>query len=185
MNARTHFAVGLIMAVLALGGTAHPQEEPPVRISFDCASARTDIVTGRVLPDYTQAVRGSIRFYNGRLDTPEEGFWYYFATRYFQPIDHTLFIRKLNGTGTWIIGGTGWDGSPQEGGPVPSAHPTVNSAIVHNAVSFIPIDSRTGKPDGRVYVLLDNLELIQWKPYNHWLVTDSQAELESKRGRMY
>jgi len=186
MNARYHqLAAGLITAVLGLGRTARPQDEPPVRISFDRDSARIDIVTGRVLPDYTQAVRGSIRFYNGRLDKPENGFWYYFAVRYFQPIDRTLFIRKLNDSGTWVIGGTVWDDSPREKGTVPTHHPTVNSAIIHNAVSFIPIDPQTGKPGGRAHVLLNDLELIQWKPYNHWLVTDSQEELDEKHGRVY
>jgi len=171
---------------LALTGNARAADNAPVRISFDRRSARMDIVTGRILPNYTQAERGSIRFYNGRLDTPEEGFWYYFDGRRFQNIERTLFMRKLTYTGTWVIAGTRrWGDAGQNDSTVPTAHPNTNCEIFHHAVSFVPINPRTGKPDDRVYVLVEDLELIQWKPYKHWLVTDSQEEIEEKHGRVY
>ncbi len=179
-------ASAALALTIALAGNARAADDTPVRISFDRASARTDIVTGRTLPDYTQAVRGSIRFYNGRLDTPEEGFWYYFDGRRFQPIERTLFIRKLKYIGTWVIAGTSrWGEAAQEGGPVPTAHSNTNCEIFHHAISFVPLNPRTGKPDDRVYVLVEDLELIQWQPYNHWLVTVSQEELEARHGRVY
>jgi hypothetical protein len=146
-----------------------------------------DIVTGRRLPNYTQAQRGSIQFFYGRLDTPENGFWYFFDGRRFQTIARTLFIRKLKSTGTWVIAGTGRWGEPDQtkSAAVPTAHPNTNCEIEHHAVSFIPLNPATHKPESRVYVLLDDLELIQWLPYNHWLVNESQEEIESKRGIVY
>ena len=173
--------------VLAFGGSACAQDESPVRISFDRESTRTDIVTGRKLPDYTMAQRGSIQFFNGRLDSPVNGFWYFFDGRRFQQVSRTVFIRKLKFIGTWVIAGTrrwGDEGDTAEG-PVPTTHPKTNCEIGHHTVSFIPLNPVTNVPEARVHVLLEDLELIQWKPYDHWLVTDSQEVLESKQGTVY
>ena len=173
--------------VLAGGGICPAQDNSPVRISFDHASKRADIVTGRILPNYTQAQRGSFQFFQGRLDTPENGFWYFFDGRRFQSVDRTLFIRKLKSTGTWVIAGTArWgEGDQTKDATVPTAHPNTNCEILHHAVSFIPLNPSTGKPEQRVYVLLEDLELIQWHPYNNWLVNDTQETIEAKRGIVY
>lgn len=173
--------------ILAFWGSAFSQDTSPVRISFDRASKRMDIVTGQRLPNYTQAQRGSIQFFYGRLDTPENGFWYFFDGRRFQSISRTFFIRKLKHTGTWVIAGSSrWGETDQtKNATVPTAHPNTNCAIMHNAVSFIPLNPSTNKPDPRAYVLLDDLELIQWFPYNNWLVNESQEEIEAKEGIVY
>ena len=89
--------------VLSFGASVSAQDESPVRISFDRESTQTDIVTGRKLPDYTMAQRGSIQFFNGRLDSPVNGFWYFFDGRRFQQVSRTVFIRKLKFIGTWVI----------------------------------------------------------------------------------
>jgi len=175
------------LLVLSFGGSACAQDESPVRISFDRESKRMDIVTGKTLPDYTMAQRGSFQFFNGRLDKPENGFWYFFDGRRFQRIERTAFIRKLKYIGTWVIAGTSrWgDEDDQSAGAVPTAHPKTNCEINHHAVSFIPLNTVTNQPEPRVHVLLEDLELIQWKPYNHWLATDSQEALEAKKGTIY
>jgi hypothetical protein len=177
----------LILLLPALGESVFSQDVTPVRISFDRHSKRMDIVTGKQVPNYTQAQRGSIQFFQGRLDTPEKGFWYYFDGRRFQPIERTLFIRKLKSTGTWIIAGTSrWGEADQtKNAQAPTAHPNTNCEIEHHAISFIPLNPTTGKPDPRIYVLVEDLELIQWHPYNHWLVNESQEQIEKKAGVVY
>jgi hypothetical protein len=177
----------LPVLILALWGNSSPQDTSPVRISFDKDSKRMDIVTGKQLPNYTQAQRGSIQFFYGRLDTPENGFWYFFDGRRFQTIERTLFIRKLKYTGTWVIAGTSRWGEPDQtkNVTVPTAHPNTNCEIEHHAVSFIPLNPATHTPEPRAYVLLEDMELIQWRPYNNWLVNESQEEIESKRGIVY
>jgi hypothetical protein len=181
------FAAAVAVLVLAGASICPAQDTSPVRISFDRVSKRTDLVTGRTLPNYVQAQRGSFQFFYGRLDTPENGFWYFFDGRRFQSVDRTLFIRKLKTTGTWVIAGTGRWGEPDQtkDAVVPAAHPNTNCEILHHAVSFIPLNSATGKPEPRVHVLLEDLELIQWHPYHHWLAEESQETIEAKRGVVY
>jgi hypothetical protein len=175
------------LLLLLFGWSAYPQEASPVRLSFDRHSKRMDIVTGKQAPNYTLAQRGSIQFYYGRLDTPENGFWYFFDGRRFQPIERTLFIRKVKATGTWVIAGTSrWGEADQtKNATVPTAHPNTNCEIEHHAVSFIPLNPATKKPEPRVHVLLEDLELIQWHPYNHWLINDTQEQIEAKAGVVY
>ena len=172
--------VGIIAAFvnMAVCIGVFAQDDTPVRISFDSNSERIDIKTGEKLPNYTQAQRGSIQFYRGRLDTPENGFCYFFDGRRFQDIEHLSFIRKLPGIGCWVIA------TQESNNPNPSVHPKQNCEIEHHAVSFIPLDSN-GKPQPKVYVLLEDLELIQCAPYDHWLANDTQEQLESKKGVIY
>ncbi len=180
-------AAALAVLAMAGGGICPAQDASPVRISFDRASKRLDLMTGRAVANYTKAQRGSFQFFQGRLDSPENGFWYFFDGRRFQTIDRTLFIRKLKSTGTWVIAGTSRWGEPDQTKPaaVPTAHPNTNCEILHHAVSFIPLNLSTGQPEPRVYVTLEDLELIQWQPYNHWLINDSQETIEAKRGVVY
>ncbi|MHB9029479.1 MAG: hypothetical protein ACYC9O_11985 [Candidatus Latescibacterota bacterium] len=184
-NAKSLIIIPLLLLVFA--GSVFSQNTPPVKISFDKDSPRIDIVTGQKLPNYTQAQRGSIQFFYGRLDTPENGFWYFFDGRRFQPADRTLFIRKLKASRTWIIAGASrWGEADQtKGATVPTAHPNTNCEIEHHAVSFIPLSPSAGAPEARVFVRLEDLELIQWHPYNHWLATESQEKIETKKGVVY
>lgn len=186
-NARRTTSVPASLMAMGAPDSALAQNDRPVRVSFDRRSQRLDIVTGRQVPDYTRAKRGSFRFFQGRLDTPETGFWYFFDGRRFQEAERTLFIRKLPGTGTWLIAGTSRWGEPDQTGSakIPTAHPNTNCEIGHHAVSFIPLDQSSGREGPRVHVLLEDLELIQWHPYDNWLVTEPQEALEAKKGTVY
>ena len=155
------------------------QGEPPVRVVFDKDSPRIDIVSGHRLPDYTQAQRSSFQFFNGRLDKPDNGFWYYFDGRRFQGIDDLAFIRNVKSNGCWIMGSRGRNGQ------IPTTFPSQNCEIEHHAVSFIPLNPSTGAPDPRVYILLDDIHLIQWAPYDHWAATVSQGDFEAMAGIIY
>ena len=177
--------IGGIAAVLIvlIGSVSHAQDFTHVRIRFDELSKRIDIVSGKKLPDYSQAERGSLRFYRGRLDSPEEGFAYFFDGRSFQGIKGLALLRKMPGPGAWaIVGSRGWRGA--ENATV-STNPLTVCEIEHHAVSFIPINPKTEKPESRVYVLLDDLYLIQWKVVDHWVATMGQAEFDAAQGRMY
>jgi len=172
--------IAVIATVLILFICFHSlaKSEPPVRIQFDENSKRIDIVTGKKLQKYTLAQRGSFQFYLGRLDTPLKGIWYFFDGRRYRSTEDLAFIRKMASIGCWIIAGD----SHSEG--TPKSHPKQNCEIIHHAVSFIPLNDK-GQPEQRVYVLLEDLDKIQWKDYDHWLATDTQDQLESKKGVIY
>ena len=174
--------LGIISAaavmIIAASFNSYGQDNTPVRIVFDTNAKRIDIVTGKQLPEYTQAQRGSFQFFNGRLDKPDNFFWYYFDGRRNQDIDKLAFIRNMKSIGTWVIALKGDD-------KIPTAAPNVNCEIEHHAISFIPLNLTTGKPDPRVYVMIEDIHLIQWAPYNHWLAKVSQKEFESMAGRIY
>ena len=174
------FKVAGIMSVLimAICIFSHAENETPVRIAFDKNSERIDIVTGIKLPDYTQAQRGSIQFFQGRLDTPERGFWYFFDGQRFRNIEGLAFIRKIPSIGCWAIARNPSDGTKSK------VHPKEQCEIIHHAVSFIPLNE-SGQPVQRVYVLLDDLDKIQWEEYDHWLATDTQEELNAKQGVIF
>ena len=162
---------------------SYVQEQDPVRIVFDKNSKRIDIVTGKQLPDYKLAQRGSIQFFQGRLDTPEKGFWYFFDGRSFQNVTSLALIRKMTALGAWaIIGGGGWRGTDNT---TVQTNPISICEIGHHAVSFIPLNQTTKRPDPRVYVVLNDLYMIQWKDVHHWVATKSQEEFESEEGIKY
>jgi len=173
-------AAVLVAAVCAV---SFSQDESPVRITFDRHSKRIDIVTGKQLPDYTLAERGSILFYFGRLDKPEEGFGYFFDGRGYQNIKGLAVIRKMPKLGTWaILGSRGWRGSEQT---TVRTNPLTICEIEQHAVSFIPLNTGTKKPGPRVYVLLDDLYKIQWREVDHWVATMGQDEFDAAQGTMY
>ncbi len=156
---------------------------PPVTIEFDNRVEPEDIVTHATLPHSMQAVRGSVRFHFGRLDTPERGFGYFFDGRGYQPVDELALIRKMKGPGAWaIVGGRGWRGREQ---PSDRTNPLNICEIEHHAVSFVPLDPSTGEKGERVYVLLEDLYRIQWRRVDHWVATMSQQEFEAAEGSMY
>ena len=161
------------------------QDQSPVRIVFDKNSQRIDLMTGKQLPNYTQAQRGSIQFYLGRLDAPVDGFWYFFDGRRFKDVNNLIYMRKMPSLGCWLITPGLYTGPTQSAsGSIPSDHNRENVEIQQNAVSFIPLDSN-GRPQPKIYVLLDDLELIQWAPYNHWMVNDTQEQIRAKAGVVY
>lgn len=176
-------AVIAVVLVTAVCINVPAQDQSPVRIVFDKNSQRIDIITSKQILNYIQAQRGSIQFYFGRLDTPEKGFWYMFDGRGFQEIENLALIRKMPSIGAWaIIGGGGWRRSKDS---TIRTSPMNICEIGHQAVSFIPLNPATKKPEHRVYLLLDDMYMIQWKEVDHWVATKSQKEFESEKGTVY
>ena len=170
---RLRIAVTAVVLVTAVCITILAQDQSPVRIVFDKNSQRIDLMTGKQIPDYTQAQRGSIQFYFGRLDTPETP-------------RSMAFMRKAPSLGHWLVGYSGRGGKNQSQSPadVPSEYPRSIYEIPYHAVSFIPLD-KSGHPQSKIYVLIEDLELIQWSPYNHWTATDTQEQFEAKAGIVF
>jgi len=176
--------VAVLTVIVCMNAFAQ-EDTSPVRIVFDKNAERIDIMTSQQIPNYTQAQRGSIQFFHGRLDTPENGFWYFFDGRRFQDVDNLIFMRKMPSIGCWIIASKGrYRGGEETSNEVPTVHPKQNCEVFHDAVSFIPLD-RNGNPQARVYVLLEDLYMIQLGQYNHWLATETQEEVEAKEGVIY
>ncbi|MFC1509271.1 hypothetical protein ACFL60_06255 [Candidatus Omnitrophota bacterium] len=182
---KTSTIIMVTAAVLLMALCLHSfaKSESPVRIQFDEQSKRIDCVSGKKLPNYTLAQRGSFQFFFGRFDTPEKGFWYMFDGRGYQDIENLALIRKMPSIGAWaIIGGGGWRRSKDS---TIRTSPMNICEIMHHAVSFIPLNPVTKKPEPRIYLLLDDMYLIQWKEVDHWVATKSQKEFESEQGIVY
>ena len=130
---------------------AFAQNESPVRIEFDKSSKRVDMVTDRELPDYKYARRGSFQFFRGRLDKPEDVIYYFHDGKNSVPFKNLRSMQKFNSTfAQWRLRfESGRGESPQY---IPRIHTL--------AVSFIPLNTETRKPEKRVYILLDDLNLI-------------------------
>jgi hypothetical protein len=160
-------------------GSIFAQVLPSVRILFDTGAKRIDIITGKQLPNYTLAQQGSFQFFNGRLDKPDSIFWYYFDGRRNQDVNQLAFIRNMKSLGCWIIA------EKERSGKIPNVSPRVNCEIEHHVISFIPLNPTTKQAEPRVYIPIEDLHLIQWAEYDHWLATDSQADIESKLGSIY
>ncbi len=172
--------IAVILIVIVCMNAFAQEDTSPVRIAFDKNAERIDIMTGQQIPNYTQAQRGSIQFYLGRLDTPGNGFYYFFDGRRFQNVENLIFMRKMPSIGCWIIASRGRGrGGEETSNEVPTRHPSQNCEVFHHAVSFIPLD-RNGQPQAKVYVLLEDLYMIQRGEYNHWLANANQDQVESK-----
>ena len=153
---------------------SYVQDQTPVRIKFDSNSERIDIATGKQLPDYTQAQRGSFRFYEGRLDSPTDHINYMFSTMISSNIKDIVIMRKLHAQDVWGLSGSG---------NILGLKDIIVADIVKEySVSFIPLNPTSKKPEPRVYVLFEDLYLIQWADVDHWAATKSQAEYESEEG---
>ena len=122
----------------------------PVKITFDEDSKRVDLVTGRELPNYTRAIRGSLRFHLDRLDSPAEFFNYEHDGTNKGSVTGFYYMEKVQPQfSVWrIVGLSGFKNSPR---------------IHDKAVSFIPLSPTTNEPERKVYVLLDDLQKIEWK----------------------
>ena len=142
-----------ILAVLMMGVicTALATEaEPPVKISFDDKSDRTDLITKEVLPDYTSAERGSVQFHHYKLDNPDRFVSFTHDGVRNAGIDELSSIEKVQERfAVWRLRyRSGRKNTPR---------------IQHLAVSFIPLDTETGEPGERVYLLLKDLDFIGWE----------------------
>ena len=167
-------AAFLIVAVCMI---SLAQNDSPVRIKFDSNSEKIDIATGKQLPDYTQARRGSLQFYEGRLDSPTDHINYMFSNMISSNIKDIVLMRKLHAQNVWGLSGSG---------NILGLKDIIVADIVKEySVSFIPLNPTTNKPEQRVYVLLEDLYLIQWADVDHWAATKSQTEYESEEGIVY
>jgi len=149
----------------------------PVRIVFDNNSERIDIATEKQLPNYTQAQRGSFQFYDKRLDSPTDHINYMFSTMRKANIKDIVLMRKMHQQNVWALSGSG---------RILGLKIIIVADIVKEySVSFIPLNPTTRKPESRVYVLLQDMYLIQWADVDHWAATKSQAEYESEKGILH
>ena len=121
----------------------------PVKIAFDERSKRIDLVTDKELPNYTLAKRGSVQFFLDRLDSPDDYFNFYHDGIRQAKIESLNLIEKVQEKfDIWRIRyKNGGKNSPR---------------IHHKAVSFIPLNPDTKLPERRVYVMLEELNLIEW-----------------------
>ena len=138
--------------LVAMSGIAQAADSTPVKIAFDEHSARRDLLSGIKLPNYTQVERGSILFYLDRLDKPDNFFHSYQDGLNVTRIDQLQSMEKspLQDAMHYDI----WKIKFKGGGKN-------QPRIYHKAVSFIPLSS-SGQPEKRVYVLLNDLKLIDW-----------------------
>ena len=143
----------IVLAVCLLTMSAAVGDDDPVRISFDSSSKRVDLVTGRELPDYTLAKRGSVQLFRGRLDEPETAVTFFHDGVRTANISGLALMEKVQKQ--FSI----WRLRYKSG--------SKNTPRIHNqAVSFIPLDKETNEPGRRVYVLLNDLTLIDWRSGN-------------------
>ena len=125
------------------------QDESPVRIAFDKDSKRIDLITGRELPDYKFAGRGSFQFFLGRLDKPDR------FVNFFHDGIRKAEIKSLKSMEKVQPQFAVWRLNYRSG--------SKNTPRIHHlAVSFIPLSPSTGAPERRVYLLLNDLKLIDW-----------------------
>jgi hypothetical protein len=158
--------------------SAHESVPSTVSIAFDTHSDRIDMVTGKKLPDYTQAQREGFQFYEGRLDSPTDHLSYMFSIVATIQINDILRMRKIHAQDIWAITNSNEKNTL-----------LVSNLIKVYAVSFIPINPETHKPDPRVFVLLEDLYCIQWAPIGPLdkisISTESQSRFESVEGTQY
>ena len=177
----------VVIVIMSVCMNVLAQDQSPVRILFDTDSQRIDLMTGKQIPNYTQAQRGSIQFYLGRLDTPVDGIWFFFDGRRFINVEYIAYMRKMPSLGGWVLHSVGGDirrPDSASSATVESTHERNCVEVWQNAVSFIPLDSN-GRPQPKVYVQLNDLELIQRVPYNHWIVNDTQEQIRAKIGIIF
>jgi hypothetical protein len=160
---------------ISLGQNAH---DVPVTIAFDRHSERIDILSGKKLPDYTAAQREDFQFFEGRLDSPTDHISYMFSTVTTIKTADLARMRKIHAQDIWGL----------------TSSSDKNTVLVANlvkayAVSFIPINPVTQKPEPRVCVLLEDMYLIQWAPIGPLekisVSTKNQSEYESAEGTVY
>ena len=147
MHAVRLFTAAVILAVV-LAASAVVADDTPVTIQFDPKSSRTDIVTETRVPAYTKAERGSILFFKYRLDKPDRFLNYFHDGVRTARIEQLARIEKVQPQfDVWRLRyKAGNKNTPR---------------IHHQAVSFIPLTD-DGSRGRRVYLMLDDLTLIDW-----------------------
>ncbi len=146
MHPRRIMTLAAVLVVLS-AGAATAADEPPVVIGYDPAAARIDLVTGKSAPACTLAVRGSIQFYKYRLDEPDEFFnFYHDGVQKATPSQLARMEKVQPQFSIWRLRyKAGNKNTPR---------------ILHQAVSFVPLEN--GVPGKRVFLMLDDLNLIDW-----------------------
>jgi hypothetical protein len=145
----------LLSAAFALFATAclAVGADPPVKITFDPASPRTDLVKGAKLPASALAAPGSVRFHLLRLTEGDEFVYYMFDTLRRVRISDLASMEKDQGE--FAIWNLVWKSG--EG-----LHPPMGPRIHHLVASFVPLDQAGGKEGERVYYRLLDLKRIEW-----------------------
>ncbi len=148
------FALTILAFTCAIGSVrAQEGPENPVGLEFEPDAARIDMVTGTTVPAVSFAVRGSIEFYSGRLDSPEDFVRYYHDGPRTVPAANLRSMEKFKRSHSqWRLRMTTRRDSPQY-------IPRVYSL----AVSFVPADEQGQPAGGRVHLPLDDLRLIEWE----------------------
>ena len=150
MKKNSHIITSIFTMFLVLTCmNAYAQENTPVNITFDKNSKRMDLITKKELPDYKQAKRGSIQFFLYRLDEPNDFINFFHDGVRQAKINSLRRIEKVQSQfAVWRLRyKSGSKNTPR---------------IHHQSISFIPISPTTGEADRRVYLMLDDLELIDW-----------------------
>jgi hypothetical protein len=144
-----------VLAALALAPSASSaaEEEQPVKIAFDPASARIDLSRGTKLHADALAAPGSVRFHLLRLSEGDEFLYFMFDSLHKVSIAELAAMEKDQGE--FAIWNLFW----KSGGGL---HPRVGPRIHHLAVSFVPLDRAGGTPGERVYYKLLDLKRIEW-----------------------
>jgi len=126
-----------------------PENPSPVRIAFDREARRIDLPTGRQIPAYTSVVRESIRFHLNRLDRADEFIQFFHDGIRQAKSTELASIEKVQPQfSIWRLRyKSGSKNTPR---------------VHHLAVSFVPLSPDTGQPADRVYLMLDELTLIDW-----------------------
>ena len=142
--------VTFLFAALCLHSFA--QDDSTVLITFDKNSKRIDFITEKELPEYKFAQRGSVQFFVRRLDEPDD-----FVTFFKEGVNRSYIknlwkITKLQPQfGIWRLSGKGnYENTP------------TSQNVRSTAVSFIPLSTDTKKPERRVYLLLNDLQEIDF-----------------------
>lgn len=144
-------AASLIVTVI-INCTA--QETNPVVIEFDRNSDRTNIMTGNKLPDYKFAQQGSFQFFLNRLDEPDRFIYYFHDGR--RQVDVADLASMKKDQARYAIWNLVWKSGR-------GLHPAYGPRIHHLAVSFVPLDIASMQPEKRVYLLLNELQKIEWQ----------------------
>jgi hypothetical protein len=154
MPGRTLKITALFLLAGMLSISAVAQAPPDVKITFDRNAQRRDMKTGKTVPEHTLARPGSIRFHLGRLDRQDDFLYYLFDNLRTARIDDLAHMEKDQPEhAIWNLVWKNGQG----------LHPQIGVRIQHLAVSYEPILSG-GKPAGRIYLPLADLNRIEWEP---------------------
>jgi hypothetical protein len=123
----------------------------PVTVTLDPAKKPVDLLTRKPIRPFTQADRGSIQFFLERLSEPLAYLTYFKEGTNTVPSDRlSRIVKTQEAWGIWRLYGRG----PVDGIPL-----TQN--VRTTAVSLIPL-AADGAPASRVYLLLSDLNQIDW-----------------------